>query len=600
MPPDLDEAGSVTVGTIVRVPLHGRRVGGWVVDDHVEPEVAPGSLRALVAVVGAGPSEEMVALTRWSAWRWAGPRATFLRAASPPNLVPVQDDPERRIAVFPAVEPPVALTAVAPHSPRLVQWPPAVDRTALVRSLLAEEGSTIVVVPDGDEARRLEVDLASGGRDVRAVHGDAPAAVRTDQWREQRRGACVVLGGRIAAFAPVPDLRAVVILDDADEALQEERAPTWHARDLLVERATRCGAPVTFVTPAPTVDASAAAGAPARPSRAVEREGWPVVEIADRRDEPPGAGIAGHALGPALRRALAQDLDGVRGRALCVLNRRGRATVLACRSCRELARCEHCGAAVREGTSLHGTSDALVCPSCATERPLVCLHCGGTRFHAVRPGVGRARDDVAGLVPHARVVALDASSAGTSDAGGVDADTDADVVVGTEAAFHRIRGELALVAFLDFDQELLAPRFRAAEQALWLLVRAARMVGPRHGHAGEQTGRVLLQTRVPDHEVVQAAVHGDPTPVIEAETARRRALDLPPFGGIAELGGAEVAVVRACELLRPHVEVRGPTGAHALLRAPSAAALSDALDAVDLAPARALGRLRVAVDAPRI
>jgi hypothetical protein len=87
--------------------------------------------------------------------------------------------------------------------------------------------------------------------------------------------------------------------------------------------------------------------------------------------------------------------------------------------------------------------------------------------------------------------------------------------------------------------------------------------------------------------------------VIEAETARRRALALPPFGGIAEVAGAEAAVVRACELLRPHAEVRGPTGAHAMLRAPSAAALSDALAAVDLRPpARSVAC--VAVDAPRV
>ena len=57
---------------------------------------------------------------------------------------------------------------------------------------------------------------------------------------------------------------------------------------------------------------------------------------------------------------------------------------------------------------------------------------------------------------------------------------------------------MGLVAFLELDQELLAPRARAAEQALWLLVRAARLLGPRAAK-----GVLLLQTRLPEHEVVR-------------------------------------------------------------------------------------------------
>jgi primosomal protein N' (replication factor Y) (superfamily II helicase) len=152
-----------------------------------------------------------------------------------------------------------------------------------------------------------------------------------------------------------------------------------------------------------------------------------------------------------------------------------------------------------------------------------------------------------------------------------------------------------LVAFLDMDQELLAPRYRAAEQALWLLVRAARLVGPR-----ELGGVVLVQTRIPEHEVLVAARDADPSAALAAETARRRDLGFPPFGGLAELRGAPAAVVRACELLRPHATIYGPSDDRALVRAGSVEALCDAFRAVDLAPARALGRLRVDVDPLRV
>src|SRR5437763_13833261 len=63
----------VRVGAIVRVPLHGRRVRGWVVDDDVIPETGE-RLLDLLAVASDGPSADVVALTDWIAWRWSGPR----------------------------------------------------------------------------------------------------------------------------------------------------------------------------------------------------------------------------------------------------------------------------------------------------------------------------------------------------------------------------------------------------------------------------------------------------------------------------------------------------------------------------------------------
>ena len=106
-----------------------------------------------------------------------------------------------------------------------------------------------------------------------------------------------------------------------------------------------------------------------------------------------------------------------------------------------------------------------------------------------------------------------------------------------------------------------------------MLVRAARIVG------GRQTGgRVLVQTRVPTHEALRAATLGDPTVVSDAEEARRRPLDLPPFGALARLDGQPDDLAVAVEILRAHgVEVA--TGAPVLVRAATHEALADALAA---------------------
>ena len=69
-----------------------------------------------------------------------------------------------------------------------------------------------------------------------------------------------------------------------------------------------------------------------------------------------------------------------------------------------------------------------------------------------------------------------------------------------------------MVAFLDLDQELLAPRFRAAAQAHWLTTRGAQLLA---GSPRERT-RLLVQTRQPEHEVVQALAPGSTIKVYEA------------------------------------------------------------------------------------
>jgi primosomal protein N' (replication factor Y) len=146
------------------------------------------------------------------------------------------------------------------------------------------------------------------------------------------------------------------------------------------------------------------------------------------------------------------------------------------------------------------------------------------------------------------------------------------------------------VAFLDFDQELLAPRFRAAEQALALLARGARAVGERRGG-----GRVLIQTRHPSHPVVQAATFGDPGRLVEPERERRRQLRFPPFGALASVEGPGAAewVSSAPDVLGIEV-LEGD--ARWLVRAPDAAQLADYLAMVD----RPAAKVRIAVDPPRV
>jgi primosomal protein N' (replication factor Y) len=365
----------------------------------------------------------------------------------------------------------------------------------------------------------------------------------------------IVVGGRVAALAPVPDLRAAIVVDDADEALQEERSPTWHARDVLCERAVRSDAPSAVVSPAPTLEAVIAAARVDAPAEDVERAGWPRVEVVDRRKEPPGAGLLTEALAAALR--------GAHGPAVCVLNRRGRFRVLACANCHHLVR---------------------VLPG--EDKPPVCPECGAAKLRVVRSGVTRIAEELRALLPGRSVAEVDQS-------------TDAEVLVGTEAVLHRVdvrRRQPSLVAYLDLDQELLAPRFRAASQAHWLVTRGAQLLAARP----RSETLLLVQTRMPDHVVVDALTKGRPDLVLASESEYRRALSYPPFGALAELTGDDAALATLIEGLRSFgIAVFGPADGRALANAASDDLLADALAEV-MPAARALGRVRAAVDPPRV
>jgi primosomal protein N' (replication factor Y) len=365
-------------------------------------------------------------------------------------------------------------------------------------------------------------------------------------------------------------LSAAVVLDAHDEAHGEERAPTWNAWVVAAERAARRGASCVLVSPCPTLEALAW-GRLVTVSRQAERRGWGPLEVVDRRKDDPRSGLFSQRLVAVARRAGTSPAE----RVVCVLNRTGRGRLLACVACGELARCERCEGPLAQTD----TADTLRCRRCGQERPSLCAACGSQRWRVLRPGVSRVREELEALagLPVGEVSSQAADNAGL----------DAPVVVGTEAVLHRVRA-VGTVVFLDFDQELLAPRYRAGEQALALLARASRLVAGRNGR-----GRIVVQTRLPANEVIDAALHADPGRLAAVDAERRSALGLPPATAMALVSGPAASTY--VEALDGAAEVLGPDDGRWLVRAPDHRSLCDALAAVPRPP----GRLRIEVDPQR-
>lgn len=502
--PDLWQASpsdfDLRVGSRVRVELHGRRIGGWVTE--LDPDTPEGiSLRPLKKWSGHGPSAEVMSLAEWTAHHWAGAPAKLLRTASPARNVYRLRAP--KVARYDGETAEWADAAFeGAGSVQLVA--PATDRWPLVLAA-AKFGNPLLLVPTLEAASQL------AGRVQRAgLH----AALLPDHWDRAASGA-VVIGTRAAAFGPVHQMGAIVVFDEHDEVWREERTPTWHARDVAIERARQAGVPCVLVSPAPSVEAVTAL--PLRqPDRAVQHAGWPAIDLVDRRDEPPGR------LGLFSER-LAQSLTGD-GRVACVLNRTGRVRLLACQNCGELGACDSCGGAVRQIED-----KSLTCVRCSANRPPVCASCGGSRLKNLVLGVSRAREELSALL---------GEPVGEVTASGVE-DEHARVMIGTEALLRDSQPRnrrFRTVVFLDFDQHLIAARQTAEIEAMALLVLAARQVGGRRSG-----GRVLVQTRMPEHRVLDAAARADTATLTNALAEQAETMQWPPAVAQAEVSSTGAA-----------------------------------------------------------
>ncbi len=473
------------IGSIVRIDLHGRRVRGWVVAEGAGTDKVV-DLKPIAKVSPGFVAPDLIDLSTWAAWRWAGKRRTFLSTASEFRSAPRSLSSDRPS--------PVATTKI------VLRLAPAIDPWDSV--IAAAQGPTLLLVPSVSRVARWQVRLRQAG-------------VQN-----------IVVGARAGAWAPVPGLASVVVIDAHDEAYVEERAPTWNAWVVAAERARRANAPCLLISPVPTLE-HLAWGELAQTDRATERRGWPRTEVIDRRGDDPRKGLWSDR---------AVELARGSGRVVCVLNRTGRAKLLACAKCATVATCERCAGVV----TLPG--EDLVCRRCGTTRPQVCLQCGGSKLKQLRIGTTRAAEELCALIgePVGEVT-------GASDAVGFER-----VLVGTEALLHRVAKADAVV-FVDLDAELAAPHFRANEAALALLARASRIVRGR-----TENGVVVVQTRQPEHRVLRAVTTIDPESVAASDREMRQALGLPPFSALAHVSGDDASM--RIEALRGQIgiTVRGP------------------------------------------
>ena len=370
--------GAIAIGDRVRVPLHGRNVPGWVTEigstDGGFTDVDSAKLRSVIKRLGFGPSTEVVQLAQWASHRWCGRLRAFFVAASPSTLVATLPTARYQRAQVKVVGDVDVANAVGESRSLLVQRGPLKSPVDVMVGA-ALHGPSLVIVPTVLRARLFASSLKRHGFSV---------AVLPDEWDSAAGGVDVVIGSRTAVFSRVPHLHSVVVIDEHDDSLREERTPTWHARDVAIERAQQLGISCVLVSALPSVAAKAWAGDRVLKSDNHETDSeWPTIALIDRTlDERWSNSL--------LSSEFIAELRDHSRRIVAVLNTKGRARLLACASCKSLARCVQCDAAVEIGAT-----GQFSCPRCSTQRPQVCAKCSSAKFLTLKPGVSKLREEIA-------------------------------------------------------------------------------------------------------------------------------------------------------------------------------------------------------------
>ncbi len=377
-------------------------------------------------------------------------------------------------------------------------------------------------------------------------HSDLTRAQRRRIWRAAATGAArVVVGARSALMLPMPALGLIVVDEEHDQSFKQEDGVIYHARDMAVVRATleKAVAVLASATPALESVANVERGRYGRLVLPERHSGAPLpaAELLDLRQEGPPRG---RWLADRLVQAMAETLAAGE-QALLYLNRRGYAPLTLCRSCGLRLECPHCAAWLVE----HRLAGRLECHHCGYTRPLPrqCPECGAEdSFVPCGPGVERLAEEVAGLLPDARVlVATSDTVRGPAAAAALVRDVRdgaVDLLIGTQilAKGHHFP-KLTLVGVVDADLGLAGGDLRAAERTWQML----NQVAGRAGRA-ERPGRVILQSWRPDHPVLQAIAAGDRDGFIAAEKAARERYGMPPYGRLAAIvvSGRQAGAVR--------------------------------------------------------
>jgi primosomal protein N' (replication factor Y) (superfamily II helicase) len=420
----------------------------------------------------------------------------------------------------------------------------------LIARCLARGRAALMLVPEIALTPSVESQFVERfGDRVAVLHSALGESERHREWQRARSGeARVILGTRSAVFAPARELGLILVDEEHDPSYKQQETPRYHGRDVAVVRARLEKSLVVLGSATPSLESALNAREGKyhliRLEERVAGRRLASVEIVDMREEFRET-LSNVPISRRLQREIQAQLE-AGAQTMILLNRRGYAWFVLCRSCGQSPRCVNCSISL----TYHRREHRLICHYCGYSAPVPtrCPECGSEHLHFVGEGTEKLEAKFAELFPGARVARLDRDVARRpGHFAKILADFrrgKIDILVGTQmiSKGHDFPG-VTLVGVVSVDAGLSLPDFRSAERTFQLLTQAAGRSG-----RGDAPGRVLVQTFYPEHYAVRLAAEQNYDAFYAKEIRFRRVMHYPPVTALANVVAQEVTLERAARV----------------------------------------------------
>ena len=422
----------------------------------------------------------------------------------------------------------------------------------LIQNCLETGRTAMLLVPEiALTPQLLGLMAAYFGDRVAVLHSSLGAGERYDQWKRVRSGdAKVVVGTRSAVFAPCDP--GLIILDEEQEhSYKSENSPRYSAKEVAIWRGAKENALVLLGSATPSIESMYLAKTGAyRLYTLKNRFGGrplPDVDIVDMREELKlGNDLS---LSVPLRHAILDTRDAGK-QTILLMNRRGASRALVCVDCRETPECPRCSVRL----TYHSANNRLMCHYCGYSQPNPerCPSCGGP-LKTIGTGTQKVQSELNYLFPEMEVDRMDADTVSAVNTHEKILEhfqkEKVPVLIGTQMVAKGLNlPNVTLVGVLDADLSLYTGGYRAGENTFNMLTQVVGRAG-----RGDAPGRAMIQTLVPEHQVIKLAAKQDYDGFYDLEINLRRVQNAPPFGDIASVtftGQEETAVLRGAAKFR--------------------------------------------------
>lgn len=363
-------------------------------------------------------------------------------------------------------------------------------------------------------------------------HSKFPDAERVEIWQKQmtEESYDIILGVRSSVFLPFRNLGLVIVDEEHENTYkQQEPAPRYHARNAAIMLASMCGAKTLLGTATPSVETwhnalSGKYGLVGLKERYKELQ-MPEIIPVDIKELHRKKRMNG-PFSPLLLQYVREALER-KEQVILFQNRRGFAPMIECNTCGWVPKCKNCDVSL----TYHKGLDRLTCHYCGYTSPLprACPACEGTDLRNRGFGTEKIEDDVKALFPEARVARMDLDTTRTRAAyeriisGFEQGKTD--ILIGTQMVSKGLDFDhVSVVGILNADTMLNYPDFRAYERAFQLMAQVAGRAGRK-----KSRGRVILQTKSPDHPIIPQVIANDYEAMAGGQLAERQMFRYPPY-----------------------------------------------------------------------